>query len=403
MDFQMNLFDLFGADEAKEETVTTAKAETKAEVKTETNTETKAQEVSVEQLNNETTNTNGADAEVKDAPATPSADTTISTTPGGLSFQESLFDDDDDSDSDAATSSDDDDKKDDKKSKSKGTTKKVDTVDGPVSVVGFGWTLTYGDEGKKYKPADVAKAVFEMGYKEMACASFKYKGNTLYVETVSKNPSADNEAMGDEITVGLGNFNVRFTPDMFAELDPKEISLFDVNLACVKANPDFKGCGLSASYGAKFAVPTFTKKITPAKTKTYKVWTENGVVEVSGETLVDNTCYVSDTGVVFAIPAAPKSAQNAYGVKVTDEVSAKKAEELYRLPFTIWLENFGKNNPCTSEHFDGKESVTKDDVIAFLRGEHRAFSSQTRKLSVIYDRKEALVGVALISGEKGVL
>lgn len=278
--------------------------------------------------------------------------------------------------------------------------KDTKTIECPVKVCGTGWSLSYGENGVKNKISSIVKAVFDMGYTEMAFASLSYSGNTIFVDAISKVPTSDDMQMGKELTVGLGNFKVKYSSDMFVGMDEKEISIFDVLLAFQKQYPDFKGCGLHVNYGAKFAVPTFSKKVKISKEKTYKVWSENGVSEVAGEILTDATYFKSDSGVLFPVPGKEKS-KPITAVKLVENVQAQKAVELYHLPFTLWIETFGTKKACSSDDFGGKSAVDKKDIINLLKGSYRAFNSSNRKFSINYDRDSAVVGVAIISGEKG--
>ena len=382
LDFGFDAFDIFNtAEEPKEE----AKKETKKKVQDKE--ETKKTEKSVAQINE--------------------TETSVSTTPAGVSFMEDLGADiENEDDSESLTTSDDASKDDKKKPKKKPDTKKKDEkLKGVITVVGNGWHTTYGEEGKEYKGADVAKALYEQGYKEIAIAAIKYTANTLYVNVLDAKPTSDDVAMGDNISIELGNFKVNYSVADFGGLTAKEISIFDVAMKFQQDNPAFTGCGLKFSASAKVACPTFTKKATINAEETYSVWTDGGIQQYVGADIKDDEVYVSDSGTYFIMNKVPKSASTVYGLSLglPDAGKEKKVVEVYRLPFTLWVETFGTKKACTSADFGGKECVTRDEVIAYLGNAYRIFRSTSRKFSISYDRNSSVVGVAVISGEKGAL
>jgi len=290
------------------------------------------------------------------------------------------------------------------KKKSAAKTSKNDIIKGVVQVIGNGWQTTYGEAEHEYEAKDVAQALYNSGYKEIAVAELKSSKNTLYVNVVNQKASADDVQMGDVITIELGNFKVIYHSTDFPGLTEPEISLFDVVMKFQQNNPQFVGCGLKFDSGSKVASPVFSKKASIKADESYPVWTESGIQQMLGADIKDDNVYVSDTGTYFVVSNIPKNAATVYSHSLTlaKGDKEKKAVEVYRLPFTLWIENFGTNKDCTKDDFGGKESVTKDEIIRYLSNEYRFFRSQSRKYSISYDRNAAIVGVAGISGEKGV-
>ena len=328
------------------------------------------------------------------------------TTPAGISFEENLEAEEDDDNVSLSTS--DDAKKETKKGSKKAasTTKKADVkLKGIVKVAGDGWTINYGEDGKEYQAKDVVKALYEQGYKEVALAEIKYTSTTLFVHTISESVTADDTAMGDSITISLGNLRVNYTTEDFAGLSAEEISLFDVELKFQNDNPDFRGCGLKFDSMRKIATPVFSKKVEVKADETYNVWSDNGIQQYVGADLKDSDVYVSTTGVYFVSNKVPKSAQQVYSSMLDlpngDGKAASKAKEMYRLPFELWVETYGRTKACTEADFGGKSVVTKEDIISYLSGAYRIFRSSQKKFSIAYDRNAAIVGVAVVSGEKG--
>lgn len=345
------------------------------------------------------------DKATDDAPKA-SEEVKVTTTPAGVPFVEDAgadIEDEDDSDT-LSTSDDEEDTAANKKpAKKASASKKEVKMKGVVKVVGNGWHTTYGEQGQEYEAKAVAQALYDNGYKELAVAEIKHTATTLFVNVIDQKPSVDDVQMGDELTIELGNFRVTYKTEDFAGLSAKEISLFDVLMKFQQDNPQFAGCGLKFHNGSKVASPTFTRKATIKVEETYPVWTENGVQQMVGADIKDDTVFVSNTGTYFVATSVPKSASKVegYSLKFASGSKEQKAVEMYHLPFSIWVENFGTTKACTNTDFGGKDVVTKEEIIRYLGNAYRIFRSPSRKFSISYDRNTAVVGVAVVSGEKG--
>ncbi len=293
----------------------------------------------------------------------------------------------------------------------KRTTKKDKKVllTGPVTVKGIGWTFTYGDFGVQYEPKIIVKAAFDAGYKEIALLRRTHDGgSTIFCSFDTVTPSNEDIQMGAECTVMLGNNRATYRTEDFDGLMAEEISLFDLALKYVETHPDFKGCSLKFDSRIKAAVPVFDKTVKLKDNETYTVYSDGGNQQLTGEQIgslypssATVTAYCSDSNVIF-LSAKQKEvvtcSTDELGITGTD--SKQTIKELYHLPFQIWIENFGIRQNCTDVDFGGKEVVTKEDVVALLSKEHKIFKSK-RKIDILYNRNAKVVGVAVISGEKG--
>ena len=298
------------------------------------------------------------------------------------------------------------------KKKSSSTSSKK--IDGPVLVVGNMWNFSYGEEGKKYTPAEVIKGVYDAGYTEVCCANITEgtEPNMLVATTLNKIPSSDDIAMGKKITIAIGGIKVEYEPSNFDGLEEEEIALSDVIEKFTQAYPQYKGCGLYLNSGAGIAVPCFTtdKAVKPDAIKgKVKFWNGTSIEEKDATEIADlyaidgttNLMYKSDDGIYHMAYAGKKH------VVITDKelgISAgksNKAKELYHLPFTLYLETYGLKIECKSEDFGGKATLTKEEIIEAIKPKYRLYGSPNRTVDVLYDKANALVSLAVTSGKKG--
>lgn len=285
-------------------------------------------------------------------------------------------------------------------------TKAPKTYDAPISVVGCGWMTTIGADGDKLTSEAIVKALYDAGFHEVIASSMHITKNapyTLYVNSVDSIATTDDIMLSDS-SIELGNFKVTYSKDNFDGLDEKEISVFDVALKFQEQYPSFKGCGLKVGSDGVTCVPTFSKKVKIKENQEYQVWTENGIVSKSGsDLLLDKSMqyYSSETDVLFSAVIGGKGYDRVTCGNIVEAKKLVPAAEVFHLPLDLWLETYGRHMKVTGEDFGGKDSVTKDDVISYLKGFHRIFSSSNRQFSFNYDRDSATLGIAIISGKKG--
>ena len=293
----------------------------------------------------------------------------------------------------------------------KATTKKETMLVGPVKLIGVGFTFEYGEAGKKYKPVAVVKAAYDAGYKEVLLADLTHDGKSTICMSIDKKASDDDLQMGSSVTVMLGEQRATYTTEDFDGLEKEEISIFDLTCKFIETHPEFKGCGLKFDSLAQVAMPVFDKKIKFADVckPENKFYNNSQFENINIDTFDD--CYknedfkpvyhISDSNNVFISTTLKNritfTAKDA-GLEGTS--TNKKIKEVYRLPFTLWIETYGTKRNCTAEDF-GKDVVTKEEVIDYLKRYYRAFNSKTKKFDIAYDRASHIVGVALVSGEKG--
>lgn len=298
-----------------------------------------------------------------------------------------------------------------KKAAPKKTTPKETLLTGPVKFIGVGFTFDYGEAGKKYKPTVVVKAAYDAGFKEVLLADLTHDGKSTICMSIDKKASDDDIQMGDSVTVMLGEQRATYTPEDFEGMEKEEISIFDLTIKFIETHPEFKGCGLRFDPLSKVAMPVFDKKIKfgdVAKPEN-KFYFNSQFSNINIDTFDD--CYksedfkpvyhISDSKNVFiSTTLKNKISFTAKDAGLEGTAPSKKIKEVYRLPFTLWIETYGTKRACTAEDF-GKDVVTKEEVIDYLKNYYRIFRSQTRKFDIAYDRNSHVVGVAVVSGEKG--
>lgn len=310
-----------------------------------------------------------------------------------------------------------DDKKDAKKEDKKPAVSGAKKVTGPVLCIGSGWTATYGDEGKTYGVKVVAKAMYEAGYTEIAATKMVYVSdenpNVLIFKGIGLSGNDDAEVLTKKVEVVTGLTKAMYEAKDFNGMDADEVSVRDLAEKYVESYPDFKGCSLKFSRAAKVCAPFFTKKADIKDDQTYRVWGTLETANVKGadlEAMYGSDDYkveffVSDNGVLFPSYTG-KDAKCAVSITEDDlglkAAKSKKAVEKYVLPANIYITAIGKNyENVTSEMFGGKDRVTKEEVIEWLKSQHRVFNQSDRKFDVIYDDVTNTISVAILSGSKG--
>lgn len=282
---------------------------------------------------------------------------------------------------------------------------------GPVTVKGCGWSTEYGDAGAKYSGEDVAKGLYDLGYKEVVAATLKYKDNVFYVLTQGEGKASDDTlSTKGGVTLILGQAACSLSAEQCG-VEEEDFSLFDACEKFASIVPEFEGCALKFKAAAGVAVPVFSKKADVAKldpNKEYQLWNSDGMKSLTGADISafyqGYVLYESDKGILFPQPDVEKGAHvttldvKALGLKDTKE---KKVEERYRLPVKICLSNYNQVMEVTSEQFGGREYIMKDDVLNYLRPMYRAFRSSTRKFDLCYNKPSGELAVSIISGEKG--
>ncbi len=298
-----------------------------------------------------------------------------------------------------------------KKAPAKKSAPKKTLLTGPVKFIGVGFTFEYGEAGKKYEPVAVVKAAYEAGFKEVLLADLTHDGKSTIAMSIDKKATEDDVQMGDTVTIMLGEQRATYTAEDFEGMEKEEISIFDLTIKFIESHPEFKGCGLKFDALAKVAMPVFDKHLTKKQVSELprKFYKDSAFSECQLSDLDD--CYASDDfkpvygksdndNIFISLSLKNRISFTAKDAGLDGTASPKKIKEVYRLPFTLWIETYGTKRACTVADF-GKEVVTKEDVIDYLKNYYRIFKSQTRKFDIQYDRNSHVVGVAVISGEKG--
>ena len=301
--------------------------------------------------------------------------------------------------------------------KKEGTGKKRKTqgktmLQAPVTVVGCSFRYVYEGECE-VDAISAAKAAYDAGFWEVALARL-YVGKDktlLYVNSFEAEATDDDQAVpfrDGKITVVIGENRAEYTPADFDGMEETEISILDLAEKFTAAHPAFAGCSLRAEKG--IAIPVLERAKEEEK-ETLSVWRNGSVSEMSkadfhlafdvSDESVKLVRYRSDDGTIF-----PSYTGTSVSCSLSDfgvEHAVKKAvEEKYRLPFTICLANLNKNFSVTTEHFQGKASVTQEEVLTVLKRSYRMFAQKDRKIDWVYDKKANLLSVAVVSGKKGV-
>ncbi len=287
------------------------------------------------------------------------------------------------------------------------SSKKLMKVETPVTVVGDGWSRTVG-EGGKMSVADVVKTLITQGLKMAALCSYSLSGNTLFASSIRESASSDDDLIaGGAVTVQLGEVSCDISHTMFDGMDEDELTVYDVTEKFVELHPEFSGCSLRYHAGLSVATPVFSDKASLPKEGSVRIWSEGEIKEyLAGEAtaLFEGYSFGKSGDLYFPRKELQKGEKS---IRLTDEDLSipkdlhKQAVEKYHLPVQLFLENFGIRKEITSGDFDGKEKITKEDLLDYLKPQFKAFSSPGRNIDIFYDKAHKILGVALISGKKG--
>ncbi len=316
-------------------------------------------------------------------------------------------DDFDDADGDEPITDKDEKKKEEAKKaapKKKSTKSAVIKLTGPVTVIGTGFKYTYGIEGAKVTAGEAVKAAFAAGYKEVAKADITTdEKSTVFVNTLGQAATGENIAVGEVTTVVIGDVRVEISSDSLG-CPADQASIDKVCDKFVELYPDFAGCSLKYDARQNIAFPVFHggSQFKLKADETYRIYNAGNVVEAKGDAISKEEiiAYKSATDVVFLAYKAKKA---VIGLDFElDAVQEKQIVEKWSVEgLEIYLETWGIHLNPTVEDFGGKDRVSKEDVVEFLKPNYSAFRSASRRFDFLFDKNSNRLGVAIVSGTKG--
>lgn len=298
----------------------------------------------------------------------------------------------------------------------------------PVTVFGrnFKMTLTEGVSNIN----DVAKAVYEAGYKEISLYSqgicYDKKSNAIYLSSLKSSDEDTLVNVGNAVVVVDGMLQGEFNEDSFASLDADEISVASLLEKFAEINPQYATCGIN--YDSKYQVATpvilgETVREVKLPATVILAGEETGLTvesfgglktTVSDKEIVElllqgcsATIYLKQFGDRYVVEfGSSKEAKlvtqmDFASFVVNKEAKSRKAVKKYSLPLNVYLATMGITIEFTTEMFGGKGKVSEEEAVEKLKEAYSFLANKDRTLDIVYCKENNTLSVALTSGKKG--
>lgn len=301
----------------------------------------------------------------------------------------------------------------------------------PVSVKSRSFTTAINELGE-CSLLDVYNKLFEQGYLEVAIASCFYDKSscTIYIFTPKS-------ATDDQTLVTLNNERNMFIVDGMTKMplklesfdgyDPDEIGVEELTEAWTNSNPDYEGCEMYYSSVYEVAYPVLTEeKSCEDIPLPIKVFYEGEFRTISADNFplldkvsdkdithflcgelpgnVKPSLVMSDSGTYF-VTYSPKSSKDELKVTIAskeEKLNSKVKVEKYKLPVEAFIVLYGHKQMLDSTMFDGKEKITRNDLVTYLKPSYKKiFSDKRRTLDVSFSKTLNRISINFTSGEKG--
>ena len=270
-------------------------------------------------------------------------------------------------------------------------------------------SLVYGELKQKYPQFRMCS--FELFYASELKCIFVLDGKLTANEE-------DTKAFADKdtsITVADGETCCVLSPADFSDtgLDADEVTLGDIQKKFVDANPAYKGCSLSYDPGALTAYPVFTKNIDSNTDDITEIVAcgDKGAYENGGKELMcemapgiraylkqgDKLAYLS-----YKIEKTVKGMM-VYSPTVSEKKVTEKAVKKYPLPFKLYVVNFNMTYDLSSQMFEGKEKVSKEEITAVMAKKELLFGDKDRKIEYFFNEANQIMSCMFVSGKKGLV
>lgn len=207
----------------------------------------------------------------------------------------------------------------------------------------------------------------------------------------------------------------------FTDEEPDEVTLGEIRDRFVEANPLYDGCGLYFDEKAQCAYPVFDKIVAPkageltevtvcGERKTFELDTNETLAVKAGGNARGIIPYVVSGkagGIAWLSwrKAAGKgvSAYSPYGSGTIETPKAKNVEKKYPLPMSLLVANFNQTYELTSDMFEGKEKVTKEDITKAMAKVDSLFGDSERKIEYLFNESRKVMSCMFVSGKKGIM
>lgn len=296
----------------------------------------------------------------------------------------------------------------------------------PVTVYATGFKTVLEGHGN-IKVSEIAKRVFELGYKEVALKDMQLvqvaEGSSNVVLTMpghvsgtNKENSVFSEAV-QKVNVGVGGRRMELTESDFDGMDADEISVGDVLDRYAKEYPAYKNASIiiEGSVGYPFFGTALSEKdeievpvdvfvggeaVTVENEKLKTVKDLAGHFSI-GKTVAAAICKNADG--VYVVNYKPAGSVVTYKKDIPETGSApkNKAAERWRLPLRVFIGTWGQEVNLSPSDFGGKEKIDEKDIKDYFAPRYPVFADDKRKMDLFYIKEENTLSIMFVSGEKG--
>ena len=277
------------------------------------------------------------------------------------------------------------------------------------------------------------RLLVESGYVEIKSSSVNLlvegNGSEVYVTSPSASPSDLLVNLSDQtVTICAGMLQMELSAADFSDLDVDEISVNHLSEKWGEINPQYADCGMSYDRNTSVAIPVISgNSLAQFKLPFYVNYFGTKTEITEGDFLLKETvtsddlteylfpnmrCHVEYrvlNGVIYPEFKAKKS-QKVVGSLDRKEwqiaqpgSTAKplKAAVKYTLPFNVYFVNLGITMPLEAAMFGGRNKLTKEDVLEYLKPSYAILRNQDREVDCFFSEESNTMSVALVSGKKG--
>lgn len=302
----------------------------------------------------------------------------------------------------------------------------------PVTVKGRGFTTTIDGKGTM-KCSKVRERLIEDGFLQFHMGGFKFfyleevktimvDASGIYSTDAELGLFGESEQETEEgaetteapVIISDGGIQCELTPSMFPDMDADEVSVKDVTERWVTINPIYAGCKLCVDNQVAYPVLTSCNGKHNLTSMEVNVFGEVVEVELEGKDTFEAVAadlagalksgkaviVKTDAGYFLSVTCG-KEPFYQFGCSTASAEKKKKVEKKYALPMTLYCVTWNMTYNLTSEMFDGKEKVTKDEITKRMARVEKMFADSDRKVDYLYNEERNLMSCMFISGKKG--
>jgi len=312
--------------------------------------------------------------------------------------------------------------------KKKGGKKSVtgkDTITLPVTVYGRNFMEKVTSlEDATYN--GLIKHLYDLGIKEVGGynASIISYGDKIYIGSPQSDTNSDQMvALTRPVVICDGRTQCECERNVFSDMEDEEISVLHLTEKWNEVNGMY-GESLLAYYGKEtLAVPVLDEKVTkfklPVRVNKFGAW-----VDVEADDFPLKETVTTDDMKEFLFPDCKatvtfkKGSEGHIFCEFSDSKNAvlslnrdfaiqsgdykqKTVVEKFSLPLNVYFATLGVTVELKEEHFGGKNRVTREEILDFMKPSYSILRNKDRHVELFYNQETSTVSIAVTSGKKG--